>query len=85
LRWLSNEACVPLSEKAARAIHSSTWRIWGESLPPPTQLCNDQLCAGNGWWCGMDKGWLRISLFCSEDCRLRCEMVKFEWSIGIGN
>jgi hypothetical protein len=23
------------------------------------------------------KGCLRISLFCSEDCRLRCEMVKF--------
>jgi hypothetical protein len=25
------------------------------------------------------------SLFCSEDCRLCCEMVKFAWSIGIGN
>jgi hypothetical protein len=34
-RWLSNEGCLPLREKAARAIHSSTWRIWGEPLPPP--------------------------------------------------
>jgi hypothetical protein len=33
----------------------------------------------------VEKGWLRISLFCSEDCRLRCEMVKFAHCIGIGN
>jgi hypothetical protein len=26
-RWLSNEGCLPLREKAACAIHSSTWRI----------------------------------------------------------
>jgi hypothetical protein len=31
-RWLSNEGCLPLHEKAARALHYSTWRIWGEPL-----------------------------------------------------
>jgi hypothetical protein len=82
-RWLSNEGCLPLREKAARAIHYSTWRIWGELLP--AQVHVDQPCAGNGGNCGVEKGWLRISLFCSEDCRLRCEMVKFAQSIGIGN
>ena len=84
-RWLSNEGCLPLREKAALAIHYSTWRIWGEPLPPPAQVRGDQPCAGTGGSCGVEKGWLRISLFCSEDCRLRCEMVKFERSIGIGN
>jgi TPR repeat protein len=34
-RWLSNEGCLPLREKAARALHYSTWCIWGEPLPPP--------------------------------------------------
>jgi hypothetical protein len=38
LRWLSNEGCLPLREKAAHAIHSSTWRIWDELLPPPAQV-----------------------------------------------
>jgi hypothetical protein len=84
-RWLSNEGCLPLHEKAALAIHSSTWRIWGEPLPPPAQVHGDQSCAGTSDDCGVEKGWLRISLFCSEDCRLRCEMVKFAQSIGIGN
>jgi hypothetical protein len=28
-RWLSNEGCLPLREKAARALHYSTWHIWG--------------------------------------------------------
>jgi hypothetical protein len=77
LRWLSNEGCLPLREKVMRALHYSTWRIWGEPLPPPAQVHSDQLCAGTGDGCGMEKGWLRISLFCSEDYRLRCEMVKF--------
>jgi hypothetical protein len=34
-RWLSNEGCLPLREKAVRKLHYSTWRIWGEPLPPP--------------------------------------------------
>jgi hypothetical protein len=34
---------------------------------------------------GVEKWWLRISLFCSEDCMLRYEMVMFAQSIGIGN
>jgi hypothetical protein len=84
-RWLSNEGCLSLCEKVARAIHSSSWRIWGEPLPPLAQVRGDQSCTGNGGNCGVDKEWLRISRFCSEDCRLRCEMVKFARSIGIGN
>jgi hypothetical protein len=82
LRWLSNEGCLPLREKAARALHYSTWRIWGEPLPPPAQVRGDQSCAGTGGDCGLEKGWLQISLFCSEECRLRCEMVKFAQRIG---
>jgi hypothetical protein len=84
-RRLRNEGSLPLHKKAALAIHSSTWRIWGEPLPPPAQVHGDQPCAGTGGGCSVEKGWLRISLFCSEDCRLRCEMVKFAQSIGIGN
>jgi hypothetical protein len=76
-RWLSNEGRLPLCEKAARVLYYSTWRIWGKPLPPPAQVRGDQPCVGNGSSCGVEKGWLRISLFCSEDCRLRCEMVKF--------
>jgi hypothetical protein len=34
-RWLSNEGCLPLREKAARALYYSTWRIWVDPLPPP--------------------------------------------------
>jgi hypothetical protein len=37
-RWLSNEECLPLHKKAARVIHYSTWRIWGESLLPLAQV-----------------------------------------------
>jgi hypothetical protein len=73
---------LPSREKAARALHYSTWRIWGEPLPPLAQLRGDQPCAGTGGGCGVDKRWLRISLFCSENCRLRCEMVKFAQRIG---
>jgi hypothetical protein len=68
-------------KKASLAIHSSTWRIWGESLPPSAQVRDDELCAGTGGGCSMEKGWLQISLICSEECRLRCEMVKFAQSI----
>jgi hypothetical protein len=54
-RWLSNEGCLPLREKATRALHHSTWRIWGEPLPPPAQVRGDQPCAGNGGGCGVEK------------------------------
>jgi hypothetical protein len=81
-RLLSNEECLPLREKVARALHYSTWRNWGEPLPPPAHVRGDQSCAGTSGGCGVEKGWLRISLFCSEDCRLRCEMVKFTHRIG---
>jgi hypothetical protein len=77
LRWLSNEGCLHLRERAVRALHYSTWRIWGEPLPPPAQVRGDQPCVGTSGGCGVENVWLRISLFCSKDCRLRCEMVKF--------
>jgi hypothetical protein len=80
-RWLSNEWRLPLREKAARALHYSTWCILGEPLLPPALVRDDQ-CAGTRGSCGVEKGWLRISLFCSEDCRLRSEMVKFAQRIG---
>jgi hypothetical protein len=80
-RWLSNEGYLPLHEKVVRAFHYSTWCIWGELLPPPAQVHGDQ-CAGTGGGCGVEKGLLQISLFCGEDCRLRCEMVKFAQRIG---
>jgi hypothetical protein len=36
-RWLRNDGCLPLRDMAARTIHSSTWRIGGEPLPPPAR------------------------------------------------
>jgi hypothetical protein len=84
-RWLSNEGCLPLCEKVVCALHYSTWRIWGELLPPLAQVRGDQPWAGTSGGCGVENGWLRISLFCSEDYRLHCGMVKFAQSIGIGN
>jgi hypothetical protein len=81
-RWLSNEGCLPLCEKAAHALHYSTWRIWCEPLPPPAQVHDDQPCAGTGGGYDVEKGWLQISLFCNEDCRLHCEIVKFTQRIG---
>jgi hypothetical protein len=81
-RWLSNEGCLPLREKATRALHYSTWCIWGEPLPPQAQVHGDQPCAGTSDGCGVEKGLHRISLFCSKDCRLRCEMMKFAQRIG---
>jgi hypothetical protein len=84
-RWLSNERFLPLREMVTLAIQSLTWHIWGEPLPPLAHVRGDQPCAGNSDGCGVEKGWLRIYLFCSEDCRLWCEMVKFAQSIGIGN
>jgi hypothetical protein len=84
-RWLSNKGFQPLCEKAARAIHYSTWRIWGELLPPLAQVRGDQPCASNDGDYSVDKGCLGICLFCSEDCKLHCKMVKLERSIGIGN
>jgi hypothetical protein len=47
---------MPLCENDAHAIHSSTWRIWGEPLPAPAQVRGDQPCVGNDNSCGVDKG-----------------------------
>jgi hypothetical protein len=65
-RWLSNEGCMPLHEKVTREIHSSTWHIWGESLPPPAQAHGEQLCAGNGGGCGVDKDGLEFLCFAAK-------------------
>jgi hypothetical protein len=54
-KWLSNKGCLPLRDKAARALHYSTWRIWGEPQPPPAQVRGDQPCAGTGGG-GVEKG-----------------------------
>jgi hypothetical protein len=70
LRWLSNEGCLPLREKARRALHYSTWRIWGEPLPPPTQVRGDQPCAGNGSGSGMEKDGFEI--LCSAAKTVGC-------------
>jgi hypothetical protein len=72
-RWLSNEGCLPLREKAALVIHYSTWRIWSEPLPPPAQVRGNQPCTGTDTGCDVEKGWLRISLFSSGDYRLRAK------------
>jgi hypothetical protein len=53
-RWLSNEGCLPLREKVACVLHYSTWRIWGEPLPPSAQVRGDQ-CVGTGGDCGVEK------------------------------
>jgi hypothetical protein len=66
-------------------VHQAPFWTQNHSLPPPAQFRGDQPCGGNGGGCSVEKGWLRISLFCSEHCRLRCEMVKFTQSIGTGN
>jgi hypothetical protein len=54
-RWLSNKGCLSLREKAALAIHSSTWCIWGEPLLPPAQVRGDQPHAGTGTGSGVEK------------------------------
>jgi hypothetical protein len=64
-RWLSNEGYLPLGEKAARALHYSNTGARRSAVRRQQR----RLRRG--------KGWLRISLFCREDCRLRSEMVKF--------
>jgi hypothetical protein len=65
-RWLSNEGCLPLREKAALATHSSTWRIWGEPLPPPAQVRGDQPCAGTGGGCGVKKDGFEFLCFAAK-------------------
>jgi hypothetical protein len=65
-RWLSNVRCLPLREKAARALHSLTWRIWGEPLPPPAQVCGDQSCIGNGGGCGVEKDGFKFLCFAAK-------------------
>jgi hypothetical protein len=65
-RWLRNEGCLPLREKAARALHYKTWRIWGELLPPPAQMRGDQPCAGTGGGCGVEKDDFKFLCFAAK-------------------
>jgi hypothetical protein len=64
-RWLSNEGCLPLREKAARALQYSTWRICGGPLPPSAQVRDDQ-CAGTSGGCGVEKGWFEFLCFAAK-------------------
>jgi hypothetical protein len=66
-RWLSNQGSLPLREKAVRALHYSTWRIWGEPLPPPAQVRGDQPCAGTGGGCGVEKGCFEFLCFAMKN------------------
>jgi hypothetical protein len=65
-RWLSNEGCLPLCEKAMRALHYSTWRIWGEPLPPPAQVRDDQPCAGTSGSCSVEKDGFEFLCFAAK-------------------
>jgi hypothetical protein len=65
-RWLSNDECLPLCEKAAHALHFSTWRIWGEPLLPPTQVRGDQPCTGTDGGCGMEKDGFEFLCFATK-------------------
>jgi hypothetical protein len=81
-RWLSNEGCLHLRKKAAWLLDLA--RLGWTTAASGTGAQRSP-CAGTSSGCGVEKGWLRISLFCSEDYWLRCEMVKFAQSIRIGN
>jgi hypothetical protein len=47
-------------------IHSSTWRIWGESLLPPAQVRGDQPCVGNGGGCAWKKDGFKFLYFAAK-------------------
>ena len=84
MSWrLSNKGCRLCCEAATKVIHKMTW--WRNKWPPPSsvQVCGDLPCAGGD--CGIPKGWEERTLFCSEDYRLRHEIILFEKAIGIGN
>ena len=51
--------------------------------PPPAQVRSDLPCVGGDY--GVPKGLEERTLFCSEDSRLRREIILFEKAIGIGN
>jgi hypothetical protein len=84
-RWLGNEGCLPLRKKAARALHYSNWAFGVNRCRFRHRCAVISHAQATTVVVAWKKGWLRISLFCSEDCRMRCEMVKFAQSIGIGN
>jgi hypothetical protein len=65
-RWLSNEECLLLRDKAARALHYSTWRIWGEPLLPPAQVRGDQSCASTDGGCSVEKDGFKFLCFAAK-------------------
>ena len=82
-RRLSNKGCRLCRVVAVKVIQEMTW--WHNKWPPPpwAQVRGDLPCAGSD--CGIPKGWEERALFCSEDCRLRYEIILFKKAIGIGN
>jgi hypothetical protein len=73
-RWLSNKGCLPLCEKVERVLHYSTWRIWGEPLPPSVQVRIDQPCTGNSGGCGVEKDGFEFLCFAAKTvgCAVKC-------------
>jgi hypothetical protein len=65
-RWLSNEGCLPLREKATRALHYSTWRIWDEPLPAPAQVHDDQPYTGNDGGYDVEKDGFEFLYFAAK-------------------
>jgi hypothetical protein len=72
-RRLSNKGCWLCCEAAAKVIHETMW--WHNRWPPPSsaQVRGDLPCVG-GYY-DIPKGWEERTLFCSENCRLRCEII----------
>jgi len=70
-------------EATTEVIHEMRW-AWGKlSLSPLAQVRGDLPCVGGA--CGDADGWEGNAVYCSEDCRLRCEFELFPWEFGIRN
>jgi len=81
-RWLRNKGCVMCHGEATAEVICKMG--WGKlSLPSPAQVRGNLLCVGGA--CGDVDGWEGRAMYCSEDCRLRCEFELFEWELGIRN
>ena len=71
-RWLGNKD-LRLCRKQATTALTTLWRKFGKPLPQPAQVRGDLPCLGGV--CGISKGFEQKILYCSEDCRLRGEMM----------
>ena len=79
---LHNDGCRVCHEEDAYLVTRVTWHGHGDPLPP-APVRGDFPCAGGTY--GKVTGWEQVSLFCSEDCRIRHEIVAFERRLGIEN